>query len=71
MVTKTSTFAKNPAAWKARFALTRYLLIVLPLRVLFSLLERLHSGRHKDTVLFVAPYAELDENTRFLFEESR
>jgi CDP-glycerol glycerophosphotransferase (TagB/SpsB family) len=49
----------------------RYLFIACPLMAAFFVLELLHRRRIKDHVLFVVPYDEYDENTRYLFELCR
>ncbi|CAE6859713.1 Teichoic acid glycerol-phosphate transferase [Paraburkholderia nemoris] len=67
-MSKNPAWAKSPKTSGRVGALIVKLSILVPLSLAFHLLEGLVPRRNKNLMLFVFPYAEFCENTRYLFE---
>ncbi len=61
-------WSKNPPWYLTYYSQARFLILGLPYIIVFALLEIAMATRRKDVILFVLPYKEFCENTRYLFE---
>lgn len=66
--TRSNSFIKHQSFASRVLAPFRYYLYGVPLKYLFRLLEIIFAGVKKKYVLFLLPYGEFDENTRYMFE---
>jgi CDP-glycerol glycerophosphotransferase (TagB/SpsB family) len=67
---RTTAWAKHVPGYMRYVGMIRFFTVGLAMKLLFRVLEMLHAAAAKDCMLFVLPYEEYDENTKFLFEHA-